>query len=198
MSSPAADRQDIALFPLSTVLFPGGQLPLQIFEARYVDMVSTCMRENQPFGVVPIAAGSEVGRGAEFYPHGTLAKIISWDQGANQLLHIVTEGSLRFDVLEHSVNTDGLTRGEVTLRERDVGAIAERHKPLVRLLEEAYDAQPKLALPQPWALDDSAWVAYRLAELMPLPTGLKLEILLLETGEQKLDRVGDLLTPPST
>ena len=49
----------IALFPLHTVLFPGGPLPLRIFETRYTDMVRRCMREQQPFGVVMIQEGDE-------------------------------------------------------------------------------------------------------------------------------------------
>ena len=91
---------DIPLFPLGTVLFPSGRLPLQIFERRYVDMISKCMREGTGFGVVWIRRGSEVAEASvtnlDLGDYGTMATIVDWDQLPNGLLGITIEGTQRF------------------------------------------------------------------------------------------------------
>jgi len=88
----------IPLFPLNTVLFPGGPLPLRIFEARYVDMVSSCLKEDSPFGVLLIRDGGETGN-ATTHEIGTLARIVDWYQGSDGLLGVTAVGEQRFRLL---------------------------------------------------------------------------------------------------
>ena len=96
------------LFPLQTVLFPGTLLPLRIFEARYLDMISASLRSSRPFGIVPIRIGHEVGKTPDFFPFGTLAMVESFDQGSDGLLHVRVLGTNRFRVERHEVQPDSL------------------------------------------------------------------------------------------
>src|SRR5450432_3526263 len=110
--SPAA----LPLFPLKTVLFPGGLLPLKVFEQRYIDMAKACLKDEQHFGVCLITRGEEVAQrnqlGAvvptDFALIGTQARIVSWDMPQLGILHLQTEGSTRFQVQSSSVTGDGL------------------------------------------------------------------------------------------
>jgi len=184
------------LFPLQTVLFPGGALALRIFEPRYVDMVGTCLRDGREFAVVPIAQGSEAQAGATFHADGTLARIETWDQGSDGLLHLVVRGTRRCRVREHVTASNGLVSGDIDIvDERDEPVPAAFHY-LGELLEAAYAARPDLAPPEPWSLDKAAWIAYRCAELMPLDVPARLAILTLDSAQQKLATIASSLPPP--
>jgi len=102
---------DIALFPLQTVLFPGGLLPLRLFEQRYLEMAKGCLREDRPFGVCRIREGQEVGDPATPETVGCLARIAHWDMAQLGVLNIVARGEGRFRILERHVERDGLVRG---------------------------------------------------------------------------------------
>ena len=65
----SANLQELPLFPLNSVVFPGGALPLRLFEPRYLDMVKDCMRNEHGFGIVLIKNGQESGSAAEVYKH---------------------------------------------------------------------------------------------------------------------------------
>src|SRR5262252_1411285 len=104
---------EIPLFPLNTVLFPGGVLPLRIFEPRYLDMVKRCMREGSTFGVVLIRSGGETQSSAATYDVGTLAQIVDFDQLPDGLLGITTRGTERFRADQKRVLDDGLHVAEV-------------------------------------------------------------------------------------
>src|SRR6476661_559542 len=90
----------LPLFPLNTVLFPGGALPLRVFETRYIDMVRDCMKRDAPFGVVRIKSGKEVGVAAKPDSVGCLAHIVEWDMPELGLLMLQTSGGQRFRILE--------------------------------------------------------------------------------------------------
>ena len=100
------DGDEIPLFPLSTVLFPGGVLPLRIFEARYLDMIGECLREQKGFGVCAIRSGSEVGRAASCYNVGTLAAVEDFGRSEDGLLAIVAHGERRFRILHSRVEAN--------------------------------------------------------------------------------------------
>ena len=102
----------IALFPLNIVLFPGGPLPLRIFEPRYVDMIGRCMREGAGFGVVLIREGREVGP-AETFDVGTLADIVDFHQLSDGLLGLSCIGRERFRIRSRSRKADGLNLADV-------------------------------------------------------------------------------------
>jgi Lon protease-like protein len=92
------------------VLFPGGPLPLRIFEARYLDMISRCLKTDTPFGVLLIRDGDETGA-ARTHTVGTLARIVDWYQGSDGLLGVTAAGEQRFRLLDVGIQPDGLNAG---------------------------------------------------------------------------------------
>ena len=186
-----AQLTDLPLFPLNTVLFPGGRLPLRLFERRYLDMASECMRSKSPFGVCLIRDGSEVGEPATPHEVGTLATIAEWDMQQLGVLQIIATGGQRFRVRASTTDND-LIRAEVDLlpAESDSG-IPAGCAICVRLLERVIGEQPDL-LERPHRLDSSAWVSARLAELLPLPLPLKQELLEMD-APARLERLSGLL-----
>jgi Lon protease-like protein len=190
---PGNAIENLPLFPLNTVLFPGGRLPLRIFEQRYMDMAKACLRDGTPFGVCAIREGAEVGAPAMPQPVGTLAKIVAWDMPQLGLLQVVALGEQRFRILERRVQRDGLARADIELLPEEADAeIPPSCATCARLLERLIDQQPGLFEP-PHRLDSSAWVSARLAEILPLPLAVKQELLELGDARQRLERISALL-----
>jgi Lon protease-like protein len=177
------------------VLFPGGRLPLRIFESRYMDMAKTCLKEGSPFGVCLIREGAEVGRAATPADVGTLARIASWDMPQLGLLHVTTRGEQRFRIRSRRVQPDGLARAAVDLLplEKDEGVPAAC-RGAVKLLERVIEQHPEL-LERPHRLDSCAWVSARLAELLPLPLETKQALLELDDARTRLEKVNGLVRP---
>ena len=139
----------LPLFPLDTVLFPGCTLDLQIFEARYLDMVSSCLKAGHGFGVVRLIEGSEVGLAAsEYASTGCEALIRDWQQRPNGLLGIRVEGGRRFDVQSAEVQRDQLTVAEISWRdEGDDLPLGDEHADLAILLDAPLRARILAGLP---------------------------------------------------
>lgn len=181
--------EDLPLFPLNTVLFPGGRLPLRIFESRYMDMAKACLKDGSAFGVCLIREGNEVGAPAIPTSVGTLARIVTWDMPQLGLLHVTARGERRFRILSRSVQRDGLARASVkVLDEETDAAVPEDCLRCVKLLERVIEQQPGL-LEQPHRLDSCAWVGARLAELLPLPLEAKQALLELDDARERLERL---------
>ncbi len=179
----------IALFPLKTVLFPGGLLPLRIFEARYLDMVGRCLKGEQKFGVLMIVEGSEVGR-ARTANVGTLADIVDWHQQPDGLLGIVVAGRERFRLIETSIQDDGLYVGRVeVLPEAPRSALPPRHAHLAKLLRQVL-ARLGIQRRGDEDFDDASWVGYRLAEVLPLSLEDRQACLEIDDPIARLDRLG--------
>jgi hypothetical protein len=158
----------VPLFPLRTVLYPGGPLPLRIFEPRYLDMVSECLKSDQPFGVLLIREGSETGA-ATTYDIGTLARISDWYQGSDGLLGVTAVGEQRFRLLSVERRTNGLQVGQIeTLPEQRSTALPEEFRPLAQVLEGVLDDLGRLYEAIDRRYDDAAWVGYRFAEILPI------------------------------
>ena len=178
---------EIPLFPLGAVLFPGGPLPLRIFEARYIDLVSRCLRDGSGFGVVLIREGAEAGGPALTFDVGTYARIVDFSRQEDGLLGIRAQGERRFRILERRRARDGLNVADVEWLPED---------PLVPLPTEFADLGPALEavldqVGEPYAslerrLDDAAWVAGRLAEIVPIPPGHKQHCLELDDPVERL------------
>jgi len=188
----------LPLFPLATVLFPGGVLPLKIFEQRYIDMAKACLRDDAPFGVCLITQGEEVNRPdaapPAFAPIGTVAKIASWDMPELGILHVATAGIVRFRVHEHAITPGGLTLGQVTtLPAEPHVALTEKHAPLATLLELIAARIGAHNFPSPTRYDDASWVGYRLAELLPLPLTIKQTMLEVNDAGVRLEVLAQFL-----
>lgn len=158
----------VPLFPLRTVLFPGGPLPLRIFEPRYLDMVSECLKNDQRFGVLLIKEGRETGP-ATTYDVGTLARICDWYQGSDGLLGVTAVGEQRFRLTSVERRKDGLHVGQIeALAEQAATALPDEFRPLAQVLEGVLDDLGRLYESIDRRYDDAAWVGYRFAEILPI------------------------------
>jgi uncharacterized protein len=183
-------RDDLAIFPLKTVLFPEGALPLRIFEARYMDMARECLRDEKPFGVCLIADGSEVGGPAVPQSIGTTARIAQWDMQDLGVLQVVVRGGQRFRILSHDRNRQGLVRATVEwLAEESACAIPPALDKLVPLLEAMVDEVGTDRVPEPHRFDDAVWVGHRYAELLPIPLIARQKLLELDDALSRLEIV---------
>jgi Lon protease-like protein len=188
---PAAPER-IAIFPLGTVLFPGGALPLKVFEQRYVEMTKACLRDEQPFGVCLIREGREVGTAAVPEAVGCLASIEQWDMPHPGLFHLLARGGKRFRIREMQVAANHLISAVVEPIPPDVPADAV--DPLCReVLQAIVERVGAERFPAPLQLDDAAWVGYRLAEVLPLETQRRQELLELTDAGARLERLRALL-----
>ena len=177
----------VPIFPLNTVLFPGGLLPLKVFEARYMDMTRDCLKRDQPFGVCLIHEGSEVGAPAVPQGIGCLAKILEWDMQQQGILNLKTRGSQRFRILERETSTQGLISADVELIPPEASvAVPEKFASCARLLEMVVADQGKPVFAEPHAFDDAAWVGYRLTEILPVPLLAKQKLLELTDSLTRL------------
>ena len=193
----------IALFPLSTVLLPYGRMPLQIFEQRYLDLVKSSMRSGEPFGLIHLERGSEVGSGAATAVSGigTLARIVNFDQLQNGLLGITIEGGQRFRPRTVWRADNGLNMAEVDLLPALPAApMIDSWEPLRTVLRglEAHPHVQRIGL----AIDfDDAWqVGFGLVQLLPLDESLKVELLGLESVDalmRELDLILNALSGES-
>ena len=178
----------IPIFPLNTVLFPGGLLPLRVFETRYMDMTRDCMKHERPFGVCLISEGSEVGAPAAPEPTGCLARIIEWDMQQLGLLHLKTLGAQRFRILASEVGPQGLVAADVELIPQEQAiALPGRFGACARLLETVIAQQKSPLFAEPHELENAAWVGYRLAEILPVPLAAKQKLLELEHSIARLE-----------
>jgi hypothetical protein len=158
----------VPLFPLGTVLYPEGPLPLRIFEPRYLDMVSECLKNDNRFGVLLIKEGSETGE-ATTYDIGTLARISDWYQGSDGLLGVTAVGEQRFRLLSAERRKNGLHVGQIeTLPEQGGMALPEEFRPLAQVLKGVLDDLGRLYEAIDRRYDDAAWVGYRFAEILPI------------------------------
>jgi Lon protease-like protein len=192
----------IPLFPLGTVLFPDGLLPLKLFETRYLDMARACFRgqadggEALPFGVCLIDQGTEVAhRGATTLPHsvGCLAHITDWDMPSLGIMQLKTRGGKRFRIVRHETARDGLLRAEVELIAADpLASLPEHLAACATLLAALTDKAPTL-FAKPYRLDQAGWVANRLAEVLPIPALARYKLMELTDPQARLEIIGQFL-----
>jgi len=181
----------LPLFPLQTVLFPGGLLPLRVFEQRYIEMTKACVANGEPFGVCLIVKGDEVARGEhpqtpEFAAIGTLARIVDWDM-PDGVLHLRADGGERFHVRSQTTQVDGLVVGTVTpIAPEPAIPLPAAYQSLAQLLEVLAQRVGPSRFPAAHAYEDASWVGYRLAELMPLPLTVKQHMLEINDSEVRL------------
>ncbi|WP_322003712.1 LON peptidase substrate-binding domain-containing protein [Paraburkholderia tropica] len=201
MPSTPAVLADLPLFPLHTVLFPGGLLPLKIFEARYLDMARECLREESPFGVCLLKSGGEVAQPDETaVPEavGCLARIEQCDVETFGMLLIRAHGTQRFRLLSHRVQSDGLLVGMAELLPEDIplegsdhlarfGACAEVLERIIATLRERDPSSVPFA--EPFRFDDPSWVSNRLAEVLPIALRARQKLMELDDASARIDVV---------
>ena len=183
----------VPLFPLSTVLFPGGPLPLRIFETRYVDMIGTCIKNDAPFGVLLIREGDEAGR-ATTYDIGTLARIVDWYQGSDGLLGVTARGEQRFRLVSSRSELDGLIVGEIEVLPSEAQIpLPEKYAPMATILAGVLDDLGRLYEDLDRRLDDAGWVTNRFVEILPIDLEEKQQCLEQSDPAERLQLVHDAL-----
>ena len=204
----------LPLFPLGTVLFPGGLLPLQIFEVRYLDMIKKCHKAGAPFGVVSLSLGSEVRKPASsqqpsgdgfanevFHHVGTLATIAEMTSPQPGLLVIRCVGTQRFEIthsekLKHGLWVASVTRlddDQIVQIPDDLTDVANALGKLIHSLQARGVPTEQMPLLEPFALGDCGWVANRWCELLPIPPELKQRLMSLDNPLLRLELVSDIL-----
>ena len=169
-------RRAIHLFPLHTVLFPGGVLPLKIFEQRYLELTKACLRDQAPFGACLIREGLEVGAPAVPENVGCLASIAEWEMPQLGLFHLVTRGAERFRIVNTQTAPNGLISADVEVL-APAPALPEVDQTCRKVLELIIERAGAARFPAPLDLDDANWVSYRLAEILPLDLAARQRLL---------------------
>ncbi|MDH5631371.1 MAG: LON peptidase substrate-binding domain-containing protein [Gammaproteobacteria bacterium] len=185
----------LALFPLNSVLFPDGRLRLKVFEARYIDMVSHCLKNDQPFGICLIDEGNETGSAAVPCRVGTLAHIVDWEMAQQGVFTLTVSGGRRFDVVDYEVNSNQAVLARVRLREE---MPREKLAPEFELSKRVL-GQLLIKEGDPYYLEhqrsnDADWVANRLAELLPMDNLDRQALLEQDDPELRLQVIQDALT----
>lgn len=186
---------ELPLFPLQTVLFPGGRLPLRIFEQRYLGMAKACLRDGTPFGVCLIREGREVGEPALPEEVGCTARIVEWDMPQLGLLQVVARGEQRFRILERRVQADGLALAAIEMlapaRDEPVDAQADLG---ARVLRRIVEAAPPGLVEAPPRFESADWVSARLAELLPLSLASRQRLLEMNEARDRLEVLRRLIS----
>jgi uncharacterized protein len=186
--------EDIALFPLNTVLFPGGLLPLRIFETRYVDMVGGCMRQGAAFGVVLIVDGHETGGTVDIAAVGTSARIVDFHTQADGLLGLLCRGERRFRIAQRHQQGDGLNRATIEwLAETSLTPLDQQFAPLVEILRKVMTRMASSGRFIEPNYEDAGWVSHRLAELLPLDAPAQQRLLEIDDANERLGLLAPLI-----
>ncbi|HVN44038.1 MAG TPA: LON peptidase substrate-binding domain-containing protein [Steroidobacteraceae bacterium] len=181
---------ELPLFPLGTVLFPGGPMRLRIFEPRYLDMVRRCLRESQPFGVALILEGREDGAAARVAPSGTSARVVDFATLPDGLLGIECLGDRRFRILSRRQQADGLNLAEVEyLSEDPPRTLPPELAHLGELLREVLPQLGERYAHAESRYEDAGWVGNRWAELLPLTAAEQQQLLELDDPVARLAQV---------
>ncbi|MCW5605886.1 MAG: LON peptidase substrate-binding domain-containing protein [Burkholderiales bacterium] len=180
-----AHLKEVPIFPLGTVLFPDGALPLKIFEQRYLEMTKVCLRDELPFGVCLIREGYEVGAPALPERTGCLATIAQWDMPQLGMFHLLARGGARFRIVDTHTAPNGLITGQIELLPADAG-VETVDKTCSEVLKLIIDKAGAGNFPSPVKLDDPAWVAYRLAEILPIEMAVRQRILEMDDAGERL------------
>ena len=209
----ALKLNSLPLFPLGTVLYPGGLLPLQIFEVRYLDMIGKCHKAGAPFGIISLTEGSEVRRPKDAGPSGdgfasesfgnvgTLASITEFSVPQPGLMMIRCVGTQRFEISAREKLKHGLWVADVTRLDDDqtvaipddLQRTADALGKLIKSLQERQVPDDQMPLLAPYQLDDCGWVANRWCELLPMPVDLKQRLMELDNPLVRLELVSDIL-----
>ena len=201
----ALTLSSLPLFPLGSVLFPGGLLALRVFEVRYLDMVRKCHQAGAPFGVVALTQGREVRQAGapeeQFNDVGTLAVIEQIDTPQPGLITLLCRGSQRFRITQRSHLPHGLWIADVGHIDpdltvpipQDLRKASTALAQVLHTLKQRDPETPTAIVPTAAQLDDCGWVANRWCELLPVPLELKQRLMELDNPLVRLELVGDVL-----
>lgn len=187
---------ELPIFPLGSVLFPGGTMALKIFETRYMDMAKVCLKNAQPFGIALIAEGNEAGVPAKPHRIGTTARIADWDMPDLGVLRVTVKGEARFRIIEQRSEKNGLIvatvesiaadtntniNAETVANSGEFEACAQFLKKVISQIDGAQYLHDEAMLM------DASWVSFRLTELLPFSGTIKQKMLELTDARMRLE-----------
>ena len=199
IDTSAHTTEEIPLFPLGSVLFTEGTLPLKIFEPRYLDMIGRCLREDIGFGVVLIREGQDARQAADdpqptIFTVGTYATIVDFHEIKGGFLGVIAKGGPKFRVRSTQIQDDHLMLGEVEfLPEERLQSVGAEHAPLVEILKELMEHPVVQKLDIAVDFDDARSVSWRLAELLPLEPEIKQSLLQMHLPRERLAELSRLV-----
>ncbi|MCD6706240.1 MAG: LON peptidase substrate-binding domain-containing protein [Thiobacillus sp.] len=183
----ALEQFRLPLFPLNAVVFPGGWLPLRIFEQRYLDMVKQAIADDTPFGICAIREGAETGAPAVPYAVGTRVHVTDWDMPQAGILHIDTQAEERFVVRSTRTEPGGLLTGSVeAVSAEPASAIPAELELAVEILRHIIGEYGTAHFPAPHEFDNAVWVGFRLSEVLPLKLSVKQNLLEMNDSAMRL------------
>lgn len=184
----------VPLFPLNSIVLPKGRIPLQLFEPRYIDMLTRCLKEDRGFVIVLLREGLETNSMAAFYDIGTYVRIVDFQQLENGLLGITAEGDYKVTVVKTWQAPDGLNMGDVEplLMEEDL-PVPNRLNELSVVLKALLRHPVVSDLNMSVDFDNARDVGWRLTELLPLDKQEKQRLVELQDPLERLDRLHVLL-----
>ncbi|WP_298449702.1 LON peptidase substrate-binding domain-containing protein [uncultured Marinobacter sp.] len=184
----------VPVFPLNSIVLPGGRIPLQLFEPRYIDMLSRCMKEDQGFVISLLRNGNEAGRRASFYETGTYVRIVDFKTLDNGLLGITVEGDSKVSIMDSWQQDDGLNLGKVAFLPAEPGAgIPTAFHELPSVLRALFRHPVIDELGMSVDYEDARDVSWRLTELLPLHKQDKQQLLEMQDPLARLARLQELL-----
>lgn len=185
---------NVPLFPLNSIVLPRGRIPLQLFEPRYIDMLTRCLKEDRGFVIVLLREGLETSSHAAFYDIGTYVRIIDFQQLDNGLLGITVEGQAKVTVVKCWQTEDGLNMGDVECLTDEESMDVPRHFAELPAVLKALCRHPVISeLQMDVDYDDARDVGWRLTELLPLDKQEKQRLVELQDPIERLERLQALL-----
>ena len=178
---------ELPLFPLGSILFPGGTMALKIFEQRYLDMAKVCLKTSVPFGIALIREGNEVGIPAVQETVGTLAYVTHWDMQNLGILQLRVRGGERFKLISQSTSKSGLIVGQVSAIADDKHSACEEHLACAEFLRKLFAKVGPVEDAANQRFDDAGWVGFRLTELLPFANAVKQKMLELTDARIRLE-----------
>lgn len=188
------EHTTLPLFPLNTVVFPGGRLPLRIFEQRYLEMVKQVIADNTPFGICAIREGAETGTPAVPHLVGTRVVVTDWDMPETGILHIDTQAQERFVIRSTHTEPSGLLVGTVEAVSSEAAVAVPNDLELaVEILRHIVGEYGDTHFPAPHEFDNAVWVGYRLSEVLPLKLSIKQNLLEMNDSVTRLRILAEFL-----
>jgi Lon protease-like protein len=192
--SAGIEQGMLPLFPLNTLVFPGGRLPLRVFEQRYLDMIKQAIADSTPFGICAIREGAEVGAPAVPYAVGTRVIITDWDMPQTGILHIDTWAQQRFVIRSIHTEPNGLLIGSVeSVSVEVIAPIPDELQLAAEILRHIVKEYGDAHFPAPHHFEDAVWVGYRLSEVLPLKLSTKQSLLEMNDSVERLRILSEIL-----
>ena len=182
----------LPIFPLNTLVFPGGVLALRIFETRYLDMVRDCARDNTEF-VITLATDRRAA-GSPYAKTATAVRIVDWDTLPDGLLGVTVEGMRRVSIADVEMKAEQLLKADVeTIAEDEDIPLDETFKAWADLIKSVLTHLGEPYNQLEFQLDSANWVASRMTEVLPLELSVKQKILEINHPAVRLEHLREAL-----